>query len=188
MFVARGVGGPVAVFEKMPTRKTLAYGAVGGATHARMPHMLALPRHCLKRLERVFSIFQLAWLCNLKMRHSDPSVMQGCKRSSIAVQVWVFGIGAKIEHKLISLKLFGASWTSRQNPGMSRPKVCFPWISRDTPNLLAPTPSRGRPPPHLKISGQKRLGLGSFSSLKEVIDCNEGVGVGKISKDKGGAC
>ena len=36
----------------------------------------------------------------------------------------------------------------------------------DIPNFLAPTPSRGSPPPHPKISGPKSLGLASFSSLK----------------------
>ena len=34
----------------------------------------------------------------------------------------------------------------RQNPGISRQKVCFPWVSRDMPNLVAPTPSCGRSP------------------------------------------
>ena len=33
---------------------------------------------------------------------------------------------------------------------------------RAMPNFWAPTPSRGRPPPHQKISGLKSLGLGSF--------------------------
>ena len=33
------------------------------------------------------------------------------------------------------------------------------------PNFLAPTPSRGRPLPHQKISGLKSLGLGSFLHL-----------------------
>ena len=31
-----------------------------------------------------------------------------------------------------------------------------------TDYFLAPTRSRGRPPPHQKISGPKSLGLGSF--------------------------
>ena len=42
------------------------------------------------------------------------------------------------------------------------PKVWFPWVSKDIPNFLAPTPSCGRPPPHPKISGPKSLGSGSF--------------------------
>ena len=44
----------------------------------------------------------------------------------------------------------------------SQQKVWFPWISRDTPNFLAPIPSRGRPPPHSKTSRPKSSGLGSF--------------------------
>ena len=35
-------------------------------------------------------------------------------------------------------------------------------VSRDIPNFWAPTPSRGRPPAHPKISGPKNLGLASF--------------------------
>ena len=54
------------------------------------------------------------------------------------------------------------SGASRQNPGISRHKSLIPWVSRDIPNFLAPAPSRGRPPPHQKISGLKSLGLGSF--------------------------
>ena len=56
----------------------------------------------------------------------------------------------------------GISGISRQNPGISREKVWFPWVSKDLPNFLAPTPSRGRPPRDPKISGPKGLGLGSF--------------------------
>ena len=59
------------------------------------------------------------------------------------------------------LKLF-TSRISRQNPGVSRQKSLIFLVSRDTPNFLAPTPSRGRPPPHWRISGPKSLGLGSF--------------------------
>ena len=56
----------------------------------------------------------------------------------------------------------GTSGISRQNPGISRPKSLISLVSRDIPNFSAPTPSRGRPPPHPKISGPKSLGLGSF--------------------------
>ena len=49
-----------------------------------------------------------------------------------------------------------------QNPGISCQKVWFPWVSKDIPNFLAPTPTRAKPPPHPKISGPKSLGLGSF--------------------------
>ena len=66
----------------------------------------------------------------------------------------------KIEHEFYFSNLLGAPGISRQNPGISRQKVWFSWVSRDTPNFLAPTPSRGRTRP--KISGPKNLGLGSF--------------------------
>ena len=59
------------------------------------------------------------------------------------------------EHKLFFSNFSGT-------PGISRQKVWFPWVSKDIPNFLAPTPSRGSPPPHPKISGPKCLGLGSF--------------------------
>ena len=49
-----------------------------------------------------------------------------------------------------------------KNPGISRPKVWFPWVAKDMPSFLAPTHSRGRPPPHWKMSGPKNLGLCSF--------------------------
>ena len=48
-------------------------------------------------------------------------------------------------------------------PRRSRPISLISLVSRDMPNFLAPTPSRGRPLPHRKISGLKSLGLGSFS-------------------------
>ena len=56
----------------------------------------------------------------------------------------------------------GTSGISRQNPGISRQKSMISLVSRDIPNFLAPTPSRGRPLPKRKISGLKSLGLGSF--------------------------
>ena len=69
--------------------------------------------------------------------------------------------GTGIEHKLFFLKFFGRPRDiPPQNPGMSRQKVCFSWVSRDIPNFLAPTPSRGRSPPHPKISGTKKFGFG----------------------------
>ena len=51
---------------------------------------------------------------------------------------------------------------SRLNPGISRQKSLIPLVSKGIPNFLAPTPSRGRPLPHRKVSGLKSLGLGSF--------------------------
>ena len=62
------------------------------------------------------------------------------------------------------LKLSGTPGISRQNPRISRQKVWFPWVSKDITELFfwPPPHSRGRPPPHPKISGPKSLGLGSF--------------------------
>ena len=70
--------------------------------------------------------------------------------------------GQKLNPNILFSNFSGASGISRQNPGISRQKSLIPWVSRDIPNFLAPTPSRGRPPPHRKISGLKNLGLGSF--------------------------
>ena len=61
----------------------------------------------------------------------------------------------------------GSSGISRQNPGISRPKSLISLVSRDIPNFLAPTPSRGRPLSHRKISGLKILGLCSFLYQKK---------------------
>ena len=71
-------------------------------------------------------------------------------------------IGTKIEHKLFFSNFSGTSGISRQDPGISRQKSVVSLASRDIPNFSAPTPSRGRPPPHPKISGPKSLGLVSF--------------------------
>ena len=54
----------------------------------------------------------------------------------------------------------GISW--QKHPGIFCKKVWFPRASSNIPNFLAPTPSRGRLPPHRNISGPKRLGLRSF--------------------------
>ena len=70
--------------------------------------------------------------------------------------------GQKLNPNIFFSNFSGASGISRQNPGISRQKSLIPWASRDIPNFLAPTPSRGRPLPHQKISGLKSLGLGSF--------------------------
>ena len=70
--------------------------------------------------------------------------------------------GQKLNPNIFFSNFSGASGISRQNPGISRQKSLIPWVSRDIPNFLAPTLSRGRPPPHRKISGLKSLGLGSF--------------------------
>ena len=67
--------------------------------------------------------------------------------------------GQKLNPNLFFSNFSGASGISRQNPGISRQKSLIPWVSRDISNFLAPTPSRGRPPPHPKISGPKSLGV-----------------------------
>ena len=62
----------------------------------------------------------------------------------------------------VFLKLF---WHDRDIPAKCwniPGKNWFPWVSRDKPKFMAPTPSRGRPPPHRKISGPQNLGLGFF--------------------------
>ena len=70
--------------------------------------------------------------------------------------------GRELNANLFFSNFWGDSGISRQNPGISHPKVWFPCVSRDIPNFLAPTHSRGRPPPHRKKSGPKSSGLGSF--------------------------
>ena len=74
----------------------------------------------------------------------------------------VFIRGQKLNPNIFFSNFSGASGISRKIPGISRQKSLIPWVSRDIPNFLAPTLSRGRPPPHQKISGLKSLGLGSF--------------------------
>ena len=44
-----------------------------------------------------------------------------------------------------------------------RQKSLASLVSRDIPSFSTPTNSRGRPPPHQRISGPKSLGLGFFS-------------------------
>ena len=69
----------------------------------------------------------------------------------------------KIEHKLVSSQTFRVPWGyPGKNSGISRPKSLISLVSRDTPNFLTPTPSRGRPLLHRIISGLKSLGLCSF--------------------------
>ena len=58
----------------------------------------------------------------------------------------------------------GIPGISLRKSGISRQKVWFPWVSKDIPNFLVPTPSRGKTPPYPKISGPRSLGLGSFLS------------------------
>ena len=44
---------------------------------------------------------------------------------------------------------------SGKNPGISCQKVWFPWVSKDIPNFLAPTRSRGRLPPDRRYPDPK---------------------------------
>ena len=75
---------------------------------------------------------------------------------------WWHMEGTRIEHKLSFSNISGTPRISRKNPEISRPKSLISLVSRDISNFLAPTPSRGRPLPHRKISGLRSLGLCSF--------------------------
>ena len=70
----------------------------------------------------------------------------------------------KIEHSFFFSNFLGAARISQQNPGTSRSKSLISLVSRDIPNFLAPTPSRGRP--HQKISDQKVWLWALFSCLR----------------------
>ena len=87
-----------------------------------------------------------------------PSPLQAMHDKS-----WSFFLGNEnwIQTFLFS-NFSGTSGISRQNPGISRQKCLASLVSRDIPNFLAPTPSRGRPPPHRRNSGPKSLGLFLF--------------------------
>ena len=54
----------------------------------------------------------------------------------------------------------GTRGISRQKSRDIPPKRLFPWVPKDILNSLGPTPSRRRPPSHLKISGTESLALG----------------------------
>ena len=60
-------------------------------------------------------------------------------------------------------------------PGYPPKKSVFPRFSRDIPNLLVPTPSCGKPPPHRMISRPTSWGLCSFWGFPNGCFC-EGVG------------
>ena len=53
----------------------------------------------------------------------------------------------KLNTNIFSSNFSGAPGISWQKSRNIPPKVWFRWVSRDIPNFLAPTPSRGRPPP-----------------------------------------
>ena len=73
--------------------------------------------------------------------------------------------GRKLNTNFFSLKLLGHPRDILEKiPGDPARKLVSLGFEGHThiPNFLAPTPSRGRPPPHPKISGPKSLGLGSY--------------------------
>ena len=75
--------------------------------------------------------------------------------------------GRELNPNLFFSNFSGAFGISRQNPGISRQKSLIPWVSRDIPNFVAPTPSRGRPPtPPENIRTQKfRFGFFFFRQI-----------------------
>ena len=76
--------------------------------------------------------------------------------------LFVFCRGRKLNANYFFSNFSGTAGISQQNPGISRQNSLISPVSRDIPNFLAPTHSRGGPPPHPKVSGPKSLGLGSF--------------------------
>ena len=70
--------------------------------------------------------------------------------------------------QLFFLSFSGTPRISRQNPGISRQKIWFPWVSKDIPNFLDPTPSRGNvedPHPIRRYLNQKLWVRIPFPSL-----------------------
>ena len=65
------------------------------------------------------------------------------------------GHGTRIECNFFSQSLRAPPGYPGEIPGYAATKIWFPWISKDIPNFLAPTPSRGRPPPHPRNPEQK---------------------------------
>ena len=100
------------------------------------------------------------WLC-LKTRQTCQNG-QHVHRFQVRTPICHIVRGQKLNPNIFFSNFSGASGISRQIAGISRQKSLIPWVPRDIPNFLAPTPSPGRPPPHQKISGLKSLGLGSF--------------------------
>ena len=54
---------------------------------------------------------------------------------------------------------------SQPKSGISRQNVCFPWFRGTCRSIWTPPHSRGRPPPHRKISKLKILSLCAISCL-----------------------
>ena len=116
-------------------------------------------------------------LCSSPARESAPMEALDCLSPSrnlfILSHPWRFSKQAKRAPSMVyrarelNTNLFFLNFSGRpqdipQNPGIPCEKVWFHWASKDISDFLAPTPSRERPPPHLKISGPESLGLGSF--------------------------
>ena len=98
-----------------------------------------------------------------------------CIMSSIQMQTPEMQPGSSDTHTFFSHTFRTPPGYPGKNPGFSRQKVWFPCISRDIPNFLAHTCSRGRPLPHQKITGPQSLGLRSFSCtlmMRDVIGLN----------------
>ena len=76
-------------------------------------------------------------------------------------------LSVTIRAQKLNTTFVSQTFRAPKNPGISRQKVWFSWVSRDIPNFLAPTPSRGRSTPHRKISEPKSLGLGSLIDRRE---------------------
>ena len=93
--------------------------------------------------------------------------------------------GRELNTNLFFSNFLGAPGISRQKSRDIPPKslVSLGFEGR-TELFLAPTPSRGRPPSHPKISGPKSLGLGSLSSLKYWIDLANPTSLQREDADK----
>ena len=78
----------------------------------------------------------------------------------------------------------GTAGISQQNPGISRQKRLISLVSRDIPDFWAPTHSRGRPPPHPKISGPKSS-LRAKGTLISEPRCSTPCGMQFFPREKG---
>ena len=124
----------------------------------------ALPRHPGKILGEFFLAF-VGKSCG-KLGGSLAGIFFGPTKHRHPIFFFQGNFGAflgdKSSTQTLFLKHFGHFRDIPANPGISRQKSLISLASRDTSNFLAPTPSRGRPLPHRKISGLKSLGLCSF--------------------------
>ena len=100
--------------------------------------------------------------------------------------------GRKLNTNFSFSNFSGTAGISRQNPGISRPKSVISLVSRGIPNFLAPTPSRGRPPPHrvplscLRTVDFKKLRKGKETyKHKQFCPVTAWVGGGGVSRPGG---